>query len=45
MTGGRLLTNESVEVRDRARLARGSVLEAVAVAGEEPGEDGRNLLS
>jgi hypothetical protein len=40
MTGGRLLTNDSVDVRDRARLDRGSVLEAVAVAGDEPGEVG-----
>lgn len=38
MTGGKLLTNDSVDVRERARLDRGSVLKAVAVAGDEPGE-------
>ena len=44
MTGGRLLTNDRVDVRDRGRRERGNVLKAVAVAGDEPGdEDG--LLS
>jgi len=44
MTGGKLLTNDRVDVRDRARRERGNVLKAVAVAGDEPGdEDG--LLS
>ena len=44
MTGGRLLTNDKVDVRDRARRERGNVLEVVAEAGDEPGdEDG--LLS
>jgi hypothetical protein len=38
MTGGRLLTNDKVDVRDRARRERGNELKAVAVAGDEPGD-------
>jgi hypothetical protein len=35
MTGGRLLTNDSVEVRDRTRLVRGVEPEVLAVAAAE----------
>ena len=41
MTGGRFVTNDNVDVRDRTRLERGAapVVEAVT-EGEPGGEDG-----
>jgi hypothetical protein len=41
MTGGRFVTNDNVDVRDRTRLERGAVPVVVAVTEGEPGgEDG-----
>ena len=41
MTGGRFVTNDNVDVRDRTRLGRGAVPVVEAVTEGEPGgEDG-----